>query len=146
MAFKHCSKKSANSRLLEKASPRNTKCRTPKPNSEQWHHQMERKYDGSPHLLPQQQSNKVKDHVFPCSWPHGNVCSLLLNTVHCSSILTHVINSSDSEKALLKVQRPWKRRFSWVPQMLTPITKLSLCPITAQMIQLHWKQKGNESN
>lgn len=39
---KHCSKKSVNScQILGKASLHNSKCRTPKSSSEQWHHQRE---------------------------------------------------------------------------------------------------------
>lgn len=129
MAYKHCSKKSANScQILGKASLCNSKCRTPKPSSELWHHQMERKSDGSPHLLPQQQSDKVKAHVFPCSWPHGNICSLLLNAVPCPFILTSkcmLSTQSDSGKALLKVLSTCKNRLPWVQQMLTPISQLS---------------------
>lgn len=74
--------------MLRKASLCNSKCRTPKPSSEEWHHQMEAKSDGSPHLLPHQQSDKVETHVFSCSWCHGNVCNLLLNTVPRPFILT----------------------------------------------------------
>lgn len=72
------------------------------------------------------------------------VCFNCLLSLH-PNIQMHVINSSDSEKALLKILSTCKNRLPWVQQMLTPITKLSPCPLTAQMIQLHWKQKGNES-
>lgn len=76
-----------------------------------------------------------------CLQPASKHCPLSLHP----NIQMYVINSWDSEKALLKVLSACKSRLPWVQQTLTPITKLSPCPLIAQIIQLRWKQKGNES-
>lgn len=132
--------------MLGKASLCNSKCRTPKPSSEKWHHQMETKSDGSPHLPPHQQSDKVKTHVFSCSWPHGNVCNLLLNTVPCPFILTFKCMLSTHQTVKTPCWGSWAlaRVDSHEFNKCSHYQSFSL-PSEAQMIQLHWKQKGNES-
>lgn len=70
--------------------------------------------------------------------PVSKHCPLSLHP----NVQMHVINSSDSGKALLKVLSTCKNRLPWVQQMLTPITQLSPCSLTAQMIHYIENKRG----
>lgn len=76
--------------------------------------------------------------------------------ISCSSHLTqlpaihpdtpmHIPLYKMVKKPCWKALSTCKSRVLWVQQVLAPISKLSPCHLTVQVIHLHWKQKAKES-
>ena len=159
MPYKNCSKKSANScqilgqaRLRNIGNPRHSDPALSSDTTTQRGNLMVlTDFCTSAKMIKRQPTvSLVPDPMKMSRTPNTSymaVCSSLLNTAPCPFIQTPkcIYQLTRWWKSLAEALSTCKSRLPSTQQVFTPISKLPPCPLTAQIIHLHWKQKANES-
>lgn len=137
----------------------NRKCKKPKSTFEQWHHQ--RREEIWPFALTSAPalkwwSDSLQFLLFLTPWKClGLQTSLILQTflvarlklllaIHPNAPM-HIPPYKMVKKPYWKALSTFESGLLWVEQVLAPVSRLSPCHLTVQVIHLHWKQKANES-